>query len=104
MDSEPKTWNICPHYLEEAIKDKINQGKKPKAIIAVHLYGMLYEVETVYKVASNYLIPVVEDSAEALGSSYKDKKCGTFGEYGVLSFNGIKIITTSGGGALVCPN
>ena len=104
VDSEPKTWNICPQYLEEAIKDRINHGKKPKAIIAVHLYGMPYDVEAVNKVASKYQIPIVEDSAEALGSSYKGKKCGTFGEYGVLSFNGNKIITTSGGGALVCPN
>jgi dTDP-4-amino-4,6-dideoxygalactose transaminase len=104
VDSEPKTWNICPHYLEEAIKARIANGKKPKAIIAVHLYGMPYDVEAVHKVAAEYGIPVIEDSAEALGSSFKGKKCGTFGEYGVLSFNGNKIITTSGGGALVCPN
>ncbi len=104
VDSEPRTWNICPHYLEEAIIDRINRGKKPKAIIAVHLYGMPYEVEAVHSVASKYGIPVIEDSAEALGSSYKGKKCGTFGTYGVLSFNGNKIITTSGGGALVCPD
>lgn len=104
VDSEPRTWNICPHYLEEAIKDRIKQGKKPKAIIAVHLYGMPYEAEAVHKVADEYGISVIEDSAEALGSSYKGQKCGTFGKFGVLSFNGNKVITTSGGGALVCPN
>ncbi len=101
VDSENETWNMCPHQLELAIKDRILKGKKPKAIIAVHLYGMPYNVEEINKIATKYDIPVIEDSAESLGSSYKGQKCGTFGEYSVLSFNGNKIITTSGGGALV---
>lgn len=102
VDSEPETWNICPKALEEAIKDRIAIGKKPKAIVAVHLYGMPFKVDEVMAVANKYEIPVIEDSAEALGSKYKGKSCGTFGRFGVLSFNGNKIITTSGGGALVC--
>lgn len=101
VDSEKDTWNICPVALEEAIKDRIAKGKKPKAIIAVHLYGMPFKVEEVLSVAKKYEIPVLEDSAEALGSTYKDEKCGVFGDLGILSFNGNKIITTSGGGALV---
>lgn len=101
VDSEPETWNICPVALEEAIKDRMAKGKKPKAIIAVHLYGMPFKADEITAIADKYEIPLVEDSAEALGSTYKGKKCGTFGEYGVLSFNGNKIITTSGGGALV---
>ena len=101
IDSEKQTWNLCPVALEEAIKDRIAKGKKPKAIIAVHLYGMPYQVEAIHAVADKYEIPVLEDSAEALGSAYKGTKCGTFGAIGVLSFNGNKIITTSGGGALV---
>ncbi len=101
IDSEPETWNICPHYLEEAIKDRIAKGKKPKAIIAVHLYGMPYKVDAIKKISEKYEIPIIEDSAEALGSSYKGQKCGTFGDISILSFNGNKIITTSGGGALV---
>ncbi len=101
IDSEKDTWNICPEALEEAIKDRIAKGKKPKAIIAVHLYGMPYKIQEIEKIASHYNIPVLEDSAEALGSSYKGRKCGTFGNIGVLSFNGNKIITTSGGGAIV---
>lgn len=101
VDSESQTWNICPNALEEAIKDRISKGKKPKAIIAVHLYGMPFQVDAILAIANRYEIPVLEDSAEALGSSYKGKKCGTFGSIGVLSFNGNKIITTSGGGALV---
>ncbi len=101
VDSEPDTLNICPYHLEQAIKDRIKKGKKPKAIIAVHLYGMPYKVEEVHSIASRYEIPVIEDSAEALGSSYREQKCGTFGELSILSFNGNKIITTSGGGALV---
>ena len=101
VDSEPETWNMCPIALEEAIKDRIAKGKKPKAIIAVHLYGMPFKVEEIQKVATTYQIPIVEDSAEALGSSYKGRKCGTFGDISILSFNGNKIITTSGGGALV---
>lgn len=102
IDSEKDTLNLDPHYLEEAIKDRLAKGKKIKAIIAVHLYGMPYKVDEVHNVALKYGIPIIEDSAEALGSSYKGKKCGTFGNYNVLSFNGNKIITTSGGGALVC--
>jgi len=101
VDSEIDTWNICPVSLENAIKDRILKGKKPKAIIAVHLYGMPYKVDEIHSVADKYEIPIIEDSAEALGSSYKGKKCGTFGAFGVLSFNGNKIITTSGGGALL---
>lgn len=104
VDSEEATWNISPQYLEEAIVDRIAKGKKPKAIVAVHLYGMPYLVDEVHAIADKYEIPVVEDSAEALGSTYKGKKCGTFGAFGVLSFNGNKIITTSGGGALICSN
>jgi dTDP-4-amino-4,6-dideoxygalactose transaminase len=102
VDSELDTWNICPIHLEEAIKDRIAKGVKPKAIVAVHLYGMPYKVDAVQAVAQKYDIPVVEDSAEALGSTYKGQKCGTFGRFGILSFNGNKIITTSGGGAMVC--
>ena len=101
IDSENETWNLCPAALEEAIIDRIAKGKTPKAIIAVHLYGVPYKVEEIRVVADKYGIPILEDSAEALGSSYKGQKCGTFGNIGVLSFNGNKIITTSGGGAIV---
>ena len=101
IDSETETWNLCPLALEEAIKDRIAKGNKPKAIIAVHLYGVPYQVEAIKAISDKYNIPVLEDSAEALGSSYKGQKCGTFGDIGVLSFNGNKIITTSGGGAIV---
>lgn len=101
VDSEPDTWNICPDNLEIAIQDRIKKGKKPKAIIAVHLYGNPYKVDEIHTIADRYEIPVIEDSAEALGSSYKGKKCGTFGTFGILSFNGNKIITTSSGGALI---
>ena len=101
IDSESETWNMCPVALEEAIVDRISKGKKPKAIIPVHLYGMPFKVNEIRAVADKYQIPILEDSAEALGSSYKGRKCGTFGNIGVLSFNGNKIITTSGGGALV---
>ncbi|WP_353136522.1 aminotransferase class I/II-fold pyridoxal phosphate-dependent enzyme [Pseudopedobacter sp.] len=104
VDSEKETWNICPIALEEAIEDRISKGKKPKAIVAVHLYGMPFKVNEVMAVASKFDIPVIEDAAEALGSKYKGQACGTFGRFGVLSFNGNKIITTSGGGALVCQN
>ncbi len=104
VDSEKETWNICPEQLEIAIKDRIAKGKKPKAIITVHLYGMPYQVEAVHRIASEYKIPILEDSAEALGSSYHGIKCGTFGDIAILSFNGNKIITTSGGGALVSKN
>ena len=92
---------MCPIALEEAIVDRISKGKKPKAIVPVHLYGMPFKVDEIRTVADKYQIPILEDSAEALGSTYKGKKCGTFGDIGVLSFNGNKIITTSGGGALV---
>lgn len=102
VDSDPDTWNICPRHLEEAIKDRIANGKKPKAIIIVHLYGMPCKIDQLLKVANKYQIPIVEDAAESLGSSYKGRKCGTFGTYSILSFNGNKIITTSGGGALIC--
>jgi dTDP-4-amino-4,6-dideoxygalactose transaminase len=101
IDSEIETWNICPIALEEAIVDRIEKGNKPKAIIAVHLYGVPYNIEAVKSISDKYSIPVIEDSAEALGSSYKGQKCGTFGDIGILSFNGNKIITTSGGGAIV---
>lgn len=101
VDSEEDTLNISPFYLEEAIKDRLSKGKKPKAIIAVHLYGMPYKVKEIQEIATRYEIPVIEDSAEALGSSYEEQKCGTFGDIAILSFNGNKIITTSGGGALV---
>ena len=101
IDSELDTWNLCPIALESAIIDKIAKGKKPKAIVAVHLYGAPYKIEEVRAIANQYKIPILEDSAEALGSSYKGQKCGTFGDIGVLSFNGNKIITTSVGGALI---
>lgn len=104
IDSEAKTWNLSPVLLEKAILDRISKYKKPKAIIAVHLYGMPYDIEAVHDLAKKYDIPVLEDSAEALGSIYKNKKCGVFGAIGVLSFNGNKIITTSGGGALISGN
>ncbi|MBT8279505.1 MAG: DegT/DnrJ/EryC1/StrS family aminotransferase [Bacteroidia bacterium] len=101
VDSENDTWNICPVTLEAAIKDRINKGKKPKAIIAVHLYGMPFKVDEIHDLSKIYEIPVIEDSAESLGSSFNGRKCGTFGDFAILSFNGNKIITTSGGGALV---
>ena len=104
VDSERKTWNICPIQLEKAIKDRIAKGKKPKAIIAVHLYGMPYDVDAIHQIAASYKIPVLEDSAEAFGSSYQGVKCGAFGDIAIFSFNGNKIITTSGGGALVSKN
>jgi dTDP-4-amino-4,6-dideoxygalactose transaminase len=101
IDSEKQTWNICPVALEQAIQDRIQNGNKPKAIIAVHLYGVPYQIEEIRTIADKYSIPILEDSAEALGSSFKGQKCGTFGDIGVLSFNGNKIITSSGGGAIV---
>lgn len=101
VDSERETWNMCPVQLEIAIKDRVSKGIKPKAIIAVHLYGMPYKVDEINQVALKYEIPVIEDSAESLGSEYHGRKCGTFGDFSILSFNGNKIITTSGGGALV---
>lgn len=104
IDSEKDTWNMCPELLAESIESCIKKGRKPKAIVAVHLYGMPYKVNEINELAAHYGIPVIEDSAEALGSLYKGKNCGTLGDYGVLSFNGNKIITTSGGGALVLKN
>jgi dTDP-4-amino-4,6-dideoxygalactose transaminase len=101
VDSEKETWNLCPEQLEKAILDRISKGKKPKAIIAVHLYGMPYKVNEIQNISKKYDIPILEDSAEALGSTYNSEKCGTFGEIAVFSFNGNKIITTSGGGALI---
>ncbi|MGV1012093.1 MAG: DegT/DnrJ/EryC1/StrS family aminotransferase [Flavobacterium sp.] len=101
VDSEIHTWNLCPETLEEAIIDRLSKGKKPKVIIAVHLYGVPYQVEAIQAIADKYNIPVLEDAASTLGSNYKGKKCGTFGTIGVVSFNGNKIITTSGGGAIV---
>ncbi|MGB2525871.1 DegT/DnrJ/EryC1/StrS family aminotransferase [Flagellimonas sp. SN16] len=102
IDSEKDTWNISPELLEKAIEERIAKGKKPKAIVAVHLYGMPYKVDEVNAISQKYDIPVLEDSAEALGSMYKGEYCGNLGHMGILSFNGNKIITTSGGGALVC--
>lgn len=102
IDSESDTWNMCPKALKEAIEDRIQKGKKPKAIIVVHLYGMPAKMDEIIAIAKEFQIEVIEDAAEALGSSYKGKACGTFGRFGILSFNGNKIITTSGGGALVC--
>lgn len=102
IDSEKDTWNLCPIALEEAIIDRIAKGKKPKAIIGVHLYGMPFKAAEIMAISQKYDIPVLEDSAEALGSTYKGQPCGTFGALAALSFNGNKIITTSGGGALVC--
>jgi dTDP-4-amino-4,6-dideoxygalactose transaminase len=104
VDSEKQTWNICPELLETAIKERLLKGKKPKAIIAINLYGMPYNVEAIHKISKHYQIPVIEDSAEAFGSRYKSQKCGTFGDFSILSFNGNKIITTSGGGVLISRN
>ncbi len=101
VDSEKNTWNIDPELLEMAVKDRIAKGKKPKAVIAVHLYGMPFQVDEIRSICHRYEIPLIEDAAEALGSTYNEKKCGTFGDLSILSFNGNKIITTSGGGALV---
>jgi dTDP-4-amino-4,6-dideoxygalactose transaminase len=101
VGSEAETWNISPASLRKAIEDRMSKGKKPKAIIAVHLYGMPAKMDEILEIASEFDIPVIEDAAEALGSTYKGKACGGFGRFGILSFNGNKIITTSGGGALV---
>lgn len=101
VDSELETWNMCPIQLEIAILNRLKNGKKPKAIIAVHLYGMPYNVAKINELGQKYEIPIIEDSAEALGSTYNGRKCGTFGDFSILSFNGNKIITTSGGGALI---
>lgn len=105
IDSEPDTWNMDPSLLREAIEDRIQKtGRKPKAIIPVHLYGMPAKMDEIIAIAQEYEIPILEDAAEAIGSEYKGKKCGTLGAYGALSFNGNKMITTSGGGALICPD
>lgn len=101
VDSEPDTWNMDPEALREAIRDCFSKGKKPKAIIVVHLYGMPAKMDEILAVAKEFDVPVIEDAAEALGSTYKGRAAGTFGDFGILSFNGNKIITTSGGGALV---
>ncbi len=101
IDSEAETWNMCPDLLEQAIKDRIKKGKKPKAIVPVHLYGMPAQIKRIMAIANKYEIAVIEDAAEALGSTINGKATGTFGLMGVLSFNGNKIITTSGGGALI---
>ena len=105
VDSEPETWNMDPDLLEEAIKDRIAKtGKKPKAIVPVALYGMPYQIDRIMEIANRYEIPVIEDAAEGMGSRYNGQVLGTFGKYGVLSFNGNKMITTSGGGALITPD
>lgn len=105
VDSEPDTWNLDPQLLETAIKDRIEKtGRKPKAIVPVYLYGMPAKIDEIIAIAEKYDIPVIEDAAEGLGSRYDGRVCGTFGRYGVLSFNGNKMITTSGGGALICPD
>lgn len=104
VDSEKDTWNMCPDLLEEAIKDRISRGKKPKAVIVVHLYGQSAKIEELQKICRQHEIPLIEDAAESLGASFKGKMTGTFGDFGIYSFNGNKIITTSGGGALVSQN
>ena len=105
IDSECDTWNMDPQLLEEAIKDRIEKtGKTPKAIITVSIYGMPYKIDEIAEIANRYDIPIIEDAADAFGSKYKGQVLGTFGKYGILSFNGNKMITTSGGGALICEN
>lgn len=104
IDSEMDTWNMDPELLEVAIKDRIKKGKRPKAIIVVHLYGMPAKIDEILSIANHYEIPIIEDAAEALGSKYNGQMCGSFGVMGILSFNGNKIITTSGGGALLSNN
>jgi dTDP-4-amino-4,6-dideoxygalactose transaminase len=101
VDSESDTWNMSPFWLEKAIQERLALGQKPKAIIPVHLYGLPAKMDEIMAIANRYEIPVLEDAAEALGSTYNGKACGTFGAIGILSFNGNKIITTSGGGALI---
>lgn len=101
VDSDTESWNMCPNLLEDSIKQCVAKGKKPKAIIPVHLYGMSAKMNEIVEIANRYEIPIIEDAAEALGSTYNDKALGTFGKLGILSFNGNKIITTSGGGALI---
>ncbi|KJD34181.1 pyridoxal phosphate-dependent aminotransferase [Tamlana nanhaiensis] len=102
IDSEPETWNICPAHLERAIDNRLKLGHKPKAIIVVHSYGMPAKMDEIVKISEKYSIPIIEDAAGAFGSTFNNKHCGTFDEFGVISFNGNKIITTSGGGALIC--
>ncbi len=105
VDSEPETWNMDPVLLDKAIAERVEAtGKKPRAIVVVCLYGMPAKYDEILNVAAKWDIPLLEDAAEAFGSEYNGRKCGTFGRYGVLSFNGNKMITTSGGGALVCPD
>ena len=104
IDSEPDGWNMDPEFLELAIKDRMKKGKKPKAIIPVHLYGLPARMYEIHQIAGKYEIPIIEDAAEALGSTINGKKCGSFGLMNILSFNGNKIITTSGGGALLSDN
>ncbi len=104
VDSEPQTWNMDPELLEQAIKDGIQKGKKPKAAITVHLYGQPAKLDEIISICHKYEIPLIEDAAEALGSSYKGRKAGSFGDLSILSFNGNKIITTSGGGMLLSDN
>ncbi len=104
IDSDKESWNMCPELLTKAIKDGIKNNKKPKAIILVHLYGMPAKLDEIIAVANSFEIPLIEDAAEALGSKYKNQQLGTFADFGIYSFNGNKIITTSGGGALVCKN
>lgn len=102
IGSEKETWNLCPIALEEAILNQLNKGIQPKAIVVVHLYGMPAKMNEISTISKKYNIPILEDAAEALGSSYTNQPCGTFGDFGVFSFNGNKVITTSGGGALIC--
>ena len=104
IDSDKESWNMCPELLTKEIKDGIKNNKKPKAIILVHLYGMPAKLDEIIAVANSFEIPIIEDAAEALGSKYKNQQLGTFADFGIYSFNGNKIITTSGGGALVCKN
>ena len=102
IGSEKETWNLCSIALEEAILNQLNKGIQPKAIVVVHLYGMPAKMNEIITISKKYNIPILEDAAEALGSSYTNQPCGTFGDFGVFSFNGNKVITTSGGGALLC--
>ncbi|MDR1408145.1 MAG: aminotransferase class I/II-fold pyridoxal phosphate-dependent enzyme [Tannerella sp.] len=104
IDSEKETWNLSPEILENAIKNRMAKGKKPKALILVHLYGMPVQMDDIAAIARKYEIPIIEDAAEALGSAFRNRRCGTWGDFSILSFNGNKIITTSGGGALVSKN
>ena len=105
VDSERDSWNMDPNLLEDAIKDRIAKtGRKPKAIIPVYLYGMPAQIDAIMEIANRYEIPVIEDAAEGFGSRFKGQVCGTFGHFGIMSFNGNKMITTSGGGALICPD